>query len=207
MLLEFLWSTECNLKVIGLQIIEDSLLVEKESIQQGGKCPAPRNTICGLVPVVKHFFTTALRQDLCEKSLHCSPRPKVIAPSGAFSACCLESGRTNTGSMVAAGHRRPNSEQSGKKLTCVPSTFATVRARTRTTEGVGSRDAGLAMAFKLLLMAEKRWRKVTSAHLVSLVQAGVKFFDGKTCILPDLPSSSVVNSPVDDILKLAIHNI
>ena len=40
MLLEFLWSTDCNLKVIGLQIIEDSLLVETESIQQGGKCPA-----------------------------------------------------------------------------------------------------------------------------------------------------------------------
>ena len=40
MLLECLWPTECNLKAIGLQIIEDSLLVEIESTQQGGKCPA-----------------------------------------------------------------------------------------------------------------------------------------------------------------------
>ena len=89
----------------------------------------------------------------------------------------------------------------------IESTFATVRARTRTTKGAGSRDAGLSMAFKLLLMAEKRWRKVNSAHLVSLVQAGVKFPDGKTRILPDLPSDSVVNSPVDATLELAIHNI
>ena len=89
----------------------------------------------------------------------------------------------------------------------IESTFATVRARTRTTKGAGSRDAGLAMAFKLLLMAEKRWRKVNSAHLVPLVQAGVKFPDGRTRILPDLPSHSVVNSPVDATLELAIHNI
>jgi hypothetical protein len=56
----------------------------------------------------------------------------------------------------------------------IESTFATVKARTRTTKGAGSRNAGLAMAFKLLTMAEKRWRKVNSAHLVPLVQAGVK---------------------------------
>jgi hypothetical protein len=56
-------------------------------------------------------------------------------------------------------------------------------------------------------MAEKRWRKVNSAHLVPLVQAGVKFPDGKTRILPDLPSNSVVNLPMDATLELAIHNI
>lgn len=45
----------------------------------------------------------------------------------------------------------------------IESTFTTVRARTRTTKGAGSRGDGLAMAFKLLLMAEKRWRKVNSS--------------------------------------------
>ena len=39
--------------------------------------------------------------------------------------------------------------------------------------------AGLAMAFKLLLGAQKRWRKITAPHLVALVQAGVKFPDGQ----------------------------
>ena len=38
----------------------------------------------------------------------------------------------------------------------IESAFSTVKARTRTTKGAGSRYAGLAMAFKLLIMAEKR---------------------------------------------------
>lgn len=81
----------------------------------------------------------------------------------------------------------------------IESTFSTVKARTRVTKGAGSRKAGLAMAFKLLMMAEKRWRKVNSPHLVALVQAGVTFPDGQTRILPDLPKSSdsVVIQPVE----------
>lgn len=89
----------------------------------------------------------------------------------------------------------------------IESGFATVRARTRTTKGAGSRDAGLAMAFKLITMAERRWRKINSPHLIPLVLAGVKFPDGKTRILPDLPSDSIVNLPMDATQELAIHNI
>jgi len=89
----------------------------------------------------------------------------------------------------------------------IESTFATVKARTRTTKGAGSRAAGLAMAFKLLTQAESRWRRVNSPHRVALVAAGVKFPDGKTCILPDLPSDSVVNLQVDATLEPEIHNI
>ncbi len=54
----------------------------------------------------------------------------------------------------------------------------------------GSRQAGLAMAFKLLLEAEKHWRRVNSPHLVALVHTGVKFPDGKTRILPDMPEQA-----------------
>ena len=89
----------------------------------------------------------------------------------------------------------------------IESTFATVKARTRTTKGAGSRGAGLAMAFKLLTQAERRWRRVNSPHLVALVAAGVKFPDGETRILPNLPSDSVVNLQVDATLEPAIHNI
>ena len=89
----------------------------------------------------------------------------------------------------------------------IESSFATVRARTRVTKGAGSRNAALAMAFKLLLMAEKRWRKVNSAHLVALVQAGINFPDGETKILPDLPSDSINSLPANATLELAIHNI
>ena len=88
----------------------------------------------------------------------------------------------------------------------IESTFATVKARTRTTKGAGSRDAGLAMAFKLLTQAERRWRRVNSPHLVALVATGVKFPDGETHILPNLPSDSVVNLQVDVALEPAIHS-
>ena len=39
----------------------------------------------------------------------------------------------------------------------IESSFATVKVRTRKTKGAGSRKAGLAMAFKLALAAEKQW--------------------------------------------------
>jgi putative transposase len=61
----------------------------------------------------------------------------------------------------------------------IESPFATVKARTKKTKGAGSRKAGLAMAFKLLLAAEKRWRRVNAPHLVALVRAGVTFPNGE----------------------------
>ena len=57
----------------------------------------------------------------------------------------------------------------------VESPFATVKARTRKTKGAGSRKAGLALAYKLALSAERHWRKVSAPHLVGLVRAGAKF--------------------------------
>ncbi len=60
----------------------------------------------------------------------------------------------------------------------VESAFATVRLRQRVTKGAGSRTKGLTMAFKLLAMAEQRWRRVNGAHLLPLVRAGVRFVEG-----------------------------
>ena len=42
------------------------------------------------------------------------------------------------------------------------STFATVRLRQRITKGPGSRAAGIAMAFKLIESAQRRWRAVNA---------------------------------------------
>lgn len=61
----------------------------------------------------------------------------------------------------------------------IESTFAPVRARTDVTKGPGSRQAGLAMIFKLMEAAEGRWRKLTGAHLVALVRAGAEFRGGE----------------------------
>ena len=60
----------------------------------------------------------------------------------------------------------------------IESPFATVRLRERATRGAGSRTKGLLMAFKLLEMAQQRWRRLDGAHLLPLVRAGVKFADG-----------------------------
>jgi len=53
-----------------------------------------------------------------------------------------------------------------------------VRARTKLTKGPGSREAGLAMIYKLLEAQEGRWRKLNGAHLVALVRVGAKFENG-----------------------------
>lgn len=60
----------------------------------------------------------------------------------------------------------------------IESPFATVRLRQRVTKGAGSRKKRLLMAFKLLDMAQQRWRRVNGPELVPLVRAGVKFVDG-----------------------------
>ena len=60
----------------------------------------------------------------------------------------------------------------------VESPFATVRLRQRVTKGAGNRTKGLTMAFELLAMAERRWRRLNGAHLLPLVRAGVRFVDG-----------------------------
>ena len=61
----------------------------------------------------------------------------------------------------------------------IESTFATVRLRQRVTKGPGSRAAGLAMAYKLMRVAEERWRRLNAPHLVALVRAGALFVDGR----------------------------
>jgi len=61
----------------------------------------------------------------------------------------------------------------------IESMFSTVKVRTKRTKGVGSRKTGLAMAFELLLGAEKHWHRINAPHLVALVQAGVEFADGQ----------------------------
>jgi putative transposase len=92
----------------------------------------------------------------------------------------------------------------------VESTFATVKARTKKTKGAGSRKAGLAMAWKLLLAAEQRWRKVNAPHLVALVKAGVEFPNGQAEMLQAELEPEEFSMPIPWILAadgVPIHNI
>lgn len=70
--------------------------------------------------------------------------------------------------------------QSIRSTNVVESAFATVRLRQRVTKGAGSRAKGLTMAFKLLAMAEKRWRRIRSPQLVQKLLDGTKFVDGES---------------------------
>lgn len=65
-----------------------------------------------------------------------------------------------------------------KKGYPIESTFATVRLRQRITKGPGSRKRGLTMAFKLIQMAQDRWRRLNAPHLLPLVRADVQLTDG-----------------------------
>jgi transposase-like protein len=74
----------------------------------------------------------------------------------------------------------------------IESTFATVRHRTKITRGPGSKAAGMAMAYKLIMGAQDRWRAVNAPHLVALVRAGATFVNGKLVERPEdqQPSST-----------------
>ena len=61
----------------------------------------------------------------------------------------------------------------------IESTFATVRLRTKRSRSCGSRDTTLAMVFKLLQSAEKRWRKIRGFKKLELVVDNVRFRDGE----------------------------
>ena len=60
----------------------------------------------------------------------------------------------------------------------IESTFATVRHRTKRTKGCLSRKTGLAIAFKLMMSAQKKWRKLDGQNRLPEVIAGLEFRDG-----------------------------
>ena len=61
----------------------------------------------------------------------------------------------------------------------IESAFATVRLRTSKTRNCGSRNTTLAMVYKLLQSAQKRWNRLKGFNLLTLVVNNVKFQDGE----------------------------
>jgi transposase-like protein len=60
----------------------------------------------------------------------------------------------------------------------IESMFATVRHRTGKTKGCLSRKTGLAMAFRLMISAQAKWRKLDGANRLPEIVQGVEFKDG-----------------------------
>lgn len=61
----------------------------------------------------------------------------------------------------------------------IESTFATVRLRSKRSKNCGSRDTTLAMVYKLMESAQKKWRKIKGFSLLTLVVNNVPFIDGE----------------------------
>ena len=60
----------------------------------------------------------------------------------------------------------------------IESVFATVRNRTRKTKGCLNRKTALAMVFRLMMSAKKKWRKISGPNRLPEVIKGVEFKDG-----------------------------
>ena len=60
----------------------------------------------------------------------------------------------------------------------IESTFSTVRLRTKRARNCGSRETTLAMVYKLLGSAQKKWKRLKGFALLTLVVNNVKFKDG-----------------------------
>jgi len=75
----------------------------------------------------------------------------------------------------------------------IESSFATVKLRTSATRGAGSKETAAAMAFKLLLECQKKWRKIRGEKedLQNLL-AGIEYRDG--VVVPPKPSQEAAAS-------------
>lgn len=71
----------------------------------------------------------------------------------------------------------------------IESTFATVRLRTKRSKNCGSRETTLAMVYKLMESAQKKWRKIKGFNLLTLVVNNVPFKDGE--IVKEQPDRKV----------------
>ena len=67
----------------------------------------------------------------------------------------------------------------------IESTFATVKLRTKVTKGAGSLKMAEVMAFKLMMEAEKKWRRIRgSEQIKNLLQGGI-YKDGELVQSPE----------------------
>jgi putative transposase len=84
----------------------------------------------------------------------------------------------------------------------IESSFATVRLRQRVTKGAGSRAKALTMAFKLLMLAKERWRKLNGSHLL-LRRVGVRLVGSEPklqgCNASMRYRTKCANDPVDEL--------
>jgi hypothetical protein len=102
--------------------------------------------------------------------------------------------------LTATGYGRSDSDL--RTTNIIESPFATSATAPRVTKGAGSRTKALLMAFKLLAIAEERWRKVNGSQSLPLGRAGLRVVDG----VQEKPKS-VAGEAKDNAARPPIHNI
>ncbi len=96
-------------------------------------------------------------------------------------------GITSNGGVALLDRRRPDLSEHWKHLATtnpIESTFATVRHRTIRSKGCLSNKTALALVFKLVEAAQKRWRRLEKPNQLPKVVLGVKFSNGYEVIKP-----------------------
>jgi len=75
----------------------------------------------------------------------------------------------------------------------IESAFATVKLRTKSSKGAGSKQMAEVMAFKLLLEAEKRWKRIRGFHEIENLIQGSVYKDGEIIESISEPQEKVVS--------------
>ena len=78
----------------------------------------------------------------------------------------------------------------------IESTFATVRHRNKRTKGCLDRKTGLAMAFRLMMAAQKKWRKLDGQNRLPEIIQGVQFRDGSATFKPPPDQASPTSAHI-----------
>ena len=125
------------------------------------------------VKEVLHSIWGAETREAAEKAYdYCLERFNAKYPKA---MTCLEKDRQ---SMLAFYDFPAENWQHIRTTNPIESVFATVRLRTTRSKNCGSRNTTLAMAFKLIETAQKRWQRLRGyKHLVDVI-TGAVFTDG-----------------------------
>jgi len=76
----------------------------------------------------------------------------------------------------------------------IESAFATIKLRTITPKGAGNKEMAEVMAFKLLMEAEKSWRKIRGFHEIKNLISGAIYKDGDVMESADKSQEQVASS-------------
>ena len=122
--------------------------------------------------VLHNIWGAETRKEAETTFKHCLER---FSPKYPKAMECLAKDR---GSMLAFYDFPAENWQHIRTTNPIESVFATVRLRTTRTKNCGSRNTTLAMAFKLVETAQKRWQRLRGYKHLADVITGVKFTNG-----------------------------